>query len=403
MTNSVVVLTPEPPYPLRGGGAFRVASLLHYFARFADVDLIFLSDSGRPAELPKGLVRQQTVIPLPPSSRSLVARYWRNGRRALRGVPPLVDRVSGLEDRVAEALAGRRYDCGLIEHFWAAGYLPQLAQACGEVILDLHNIESTLHARCAETSGGLVALGHRRFATRSLAMERSLLPGFSLVLTTSEHDRLRANAIAPQATTAVYPNAYPYEERQSTVPTPNTIVFSGNFEYHPNIDGVRFLIREIWPEILRRNSAARLRLVGRGEAFIREAVAGATNVELTGPVDDALAEIGQAAVVIAPLRSGSGTRVKILEAWAAGRAVVATSLAAEGLEIEKGRDIELADDPIAFAETVCRLLRQPSERQKLADGGRHTLQQKYTWEAAWRALDTVPQVTRCKVLRSYTG
>ena len=66
VTDSVVILTPEPPYPLRGGGAFRIASLIHYFARFTAVDLIFISDSGQAAELPKGLVRTQTVIPLPP-------------------------------------------------------------------------------------------------------------------------------------------------------------------------------------------------------------------------------------------------------------------------------------------------------------------------------------------------
>src|SRR5277367_4130138 len=91
-----LLLSPEPPYPLQGGGAFRIASLLHYFAGFTEVDLILISDSGMPALLPEGLVRSQHVIPLPYHRRDVASRYFRNARRALRGVPPLVDRVSGL-------------------------------------------------------------------------------------------------------------------------------------------------------------------------------------------------------------------------------------------------------------------------------------------------------------------
>ena len=87
----VLMLTPEPPYPLEGGGAYRIASLVHYFARFAEVDLILISESGHPALLPDGLVRSQQVIPLPHHDRGPAARYLRNAGRAMRGVPPLID------------------------------------------------------------------------------------------------------------------------------------------------------------------------------------------------------------------------------------------------------------------------------------------------------------------------
>src|SRR5579871_6663036 len=96
MSRSVLILSPEPPYPLHGGGAYRIASLMHYFARFAQVDLVLISDSGKPAQLPPGLVRSQHVIPLPHHSRSTSARWLRNTRRAIGGVPPLIDRVAGL-------------------------------------------------------------------------------------------------------------------------------------------------------------------------------------------------------------------------------------------------------------------------------------------------------------------
>jgi len=403
LPESVVMLTPEPPYPLRGGGAFRIASLLHYFSRFAEVDLIYLSDSGKPAELPPGLVRNQIVIPLPVHSRGILARYSRNAWRALRGVPPLFDRVSGLEAQLDDALRGRHYDFGVAEHFWVAGYVPQLFKHCDQVILDLHNIESTLHSRSAATSRGLVAMGHRRFAEDSRRLEAKFLPLCSLVLATSEHDRREAQQLAPASNIAVFPNSYPFELRPEIQPVPNTVVFSGNFEYHPNIDGVQFLMEEIWPRIVEIQPNAQLRLVGRGSEFVRDLVQSTRNVSMTGPVEDAIAEIARGAVVIAPLRTGSGTRVKVLEAWAAGRPVVATHIAAEGLDINDGVDITLEAEPRGFAAAVCRLLANEAERTRLARGGQHTLSAKYTWKAAWKTLDDIPQVSRNRQLSSYTG
>ena len=397
------MLSPEPPYPLRGVGAFRIASLLHYFSRFADVDLIFLSDSGKAADIPSGLVRRQVVVPLPAHSRKQAASYWRNARRAWKGVPPLVDRMAGLEAQVTRALEGEHYDLGLVEHFWPANYVEQLKPHCDQMFLDLHNVESTLHERCAVTAGGLVAAGHRYFGRRCRALETCVLPQYSLVLATSAVDREQVRRIAPEATSAVYPNAYPYTERTDVPFDPATVVFSGNFEYHPNIDGVRYLMRDIWPLIAARVPGVRLLLVGKGAEFVRAYVDGTAGVEMTGPVEDAVGQIARGAVVIAPLRTGSGTRLKILEAWAARRAVVATPLAAEGLDVVSGQNALLEDEPANFAEAVCRLLANAPQRQALADNGLQTLRDKYTWEAAWVTLDTLPQVTRFRELSSYTG
>jgi hypothetical protein len=184
----VVMLSPEAPYPLQGGGAFRTASLLHYFARIAEVDLILISETGQPALLPPGLVHSQKMIPLPRHSRSLAARYVRNASRAVRGVPPLVDRLAGLEKSLERALGGKRYDLGIVEHLWCAPYASQLSACCAKTVLDLHNIESVLHQRCAQVSGGLAGAGHRRFAAVARKLERDLLPHYSAVLVTSEDD-----------------------------------------------------------------------------------------------------------------------------------------------------------------------------------------------------------------------
>jgi glycosyltransferase involved in cell wall biosynthesis len=396
------MLAPEPPYPLNGGGAFRTASLVHYFARFAEVDLVLFSESGKPALLPPGLVRSQTVIPLPAHGKGFMERFLRNGSRAVRGVPPLIDRLSGYEAQIRAATAGRRYDLGIAEHFWCAPYVETLRAVCARTILDLHNVESVLNGRCAEASRGLIAVGHRRFVSMSQRLESRLLPLYSLVLATSENDAATASRMAPQAHIAVYPNALPNVEIPA-VPEEECLVFSANFEYHPNVDAVSFLISEIWPLVRQNHPDLTLRLVGRGDGFIRHLIPKNAGIETTGPMENALNEIGRAKIVVAPLRAGSGTRIKILEGWAAARAIVATPLAAEGLEVQSGGNILLERDPAGFAAAVTRLMKNAGERQRIGTNGRHTFENLYTWEKAWRGLDRELQVEASVQLNRYTG
>jgi glycosyltransferase involved in cell wall biosynthesis len=383
---SVVFLSPEPPYPLNGGGAFRIASLMHYFARFADVDLILFSEKSRPADLPKGLVRKQFVIPLPVHGKGTWQRWQRNAWRAVRGVPPLVDRLSGLEKQVRSALGESRYDLGIAEHAWCSPYLPLLKSSCGSVLLDLHNVESVLHQRSAGVSSGLIAAGHRRFAGAMRRLEAQLAPQFDFVAATSTRDAELIEEAAPGTRTLIYPNALPatglpaVEERDE-------IAFSGNFEYHPNIDAVAFLMQSIWPEVRRRQPLLRLRLIGRGNEFISHIAPWDGSVEMTGPVEDSSVEIARAKIVIAPLRSGSGTRIKILEAWKLRRPVVATRLAAEGLSATDGLNVLFAESANEFADAIDRLQRDADLRCKLSEQGRKIFETAYTWESAWRRLD----------------
>jgi glycosyltransferase involved in cell wall biosynthesis len=406
MIQSVLILSPEPPYPLHGGGAYRVASLMHYFARFAHVDLVLFSDSGKAAVLPPGLVRSQAVIPLPVHRNSISARYVRNARRAFQGVPPLVDRLGGHEPELARILSGRHYDLGIVEHSWCAPYLQQMSVVCDRTVLDLHNIESVLHARCAEISRGLVAAGQRRFARCSRELEAALLPGYSLTLVTSETDAATARNIAPDARVVVYPNAIPATPEPGAA-TPESdkepvVVFSGNFEYHPNIDAVSFLVASIWPEVRKRCPELRLRLVGRGDKFIRHLLPSGLNIEVTGSVDDALSEIGRARIAIAPLRCGSGTRIKILEAWAARCPMIATSLALEGLDYERGRDVLIADQGCEFGAEIAHLNEEPARRSRIAVNGRRLFEERYTWQAAWRVIDNIPLMEGANACDSYT-
>jgi glycosyltransferase involved in cell wall biosynthesis len=252
-------------------------------------------------------------------------------------------------------------------------------------VLDLHNIESALHTRYAETEGLAQATVHRVFARASLQLERRWLPRFTQVLTASQSDAVAAHAIAPAADVRVYPNALP-SMRVLNETRRDCVVFSGNMEYHPNVSAVRFFRGQIWPLLRERQPGLVWRLVGKNPEAVRGFTGGDPRIEVTGAVEDAVLELSRAKVAVVPLLAGSGTRLKILEAWAAGTPVVSTTIGAEGLPVRDGEHLLLADGPLQFAEAVNRLLACSDLREKLSVAGRLLLEKEFTWEKAWRQL-----------------
>jgi glycosyltransferase involved in cell wall biosynthesis len=385
---SALMLAPEAPYPLAGGGALRTASLVHYLARTHELDLIVFRQPGAPdpaKALPPSLVRKVWVLDLPAHRRGSLARAARNAVRLAREVPPLVDRFSGFERQLEEIAAGARYDIGVVEHFWCAPYVAQLSEACRVTVLDLHNVESVLHARCAAACGGVAGFAHGVFGRAALELEREWLPRFTRVLAASEEDACALRAIAPGICAAVYPNAIPF------APLPprgndDAIVFSGNMEYHPNVSAVGFFRAEVWPLLRERWPGLVWRLIGRNPQAVARYTAGDPRIEVAGPVEDAVRELARAKVAVVPLLAGSGTRFKILEAWAAGLPVVSTTIGAEGLPARDGVNLLLADTGPRFAEAVSRLLESAALREKLGMSGRLLVENDFTWDAAWRTL-----------------
>jgi glycosyltransferase involved in cell wall biosynthesis len=385
---SALLLAPESPYPMRGGGAIRTASLLHYLAQKYDVDLLAFRQPGAPhpsTSTPQNLVRRFVVIDLPPNGRGAAARALRNSARVARRVPPLVDRFAGFEREVARAVEGRHYDLGLIEHSWCAAYLEQIASACKATVHDLHNIESILHARCAASEPRAAGFAHRIFAKASQEFESHWLPRFSHVLVASESDAAAARAIAPAATVRIYPNAIPARTLPAETRS-HAIVFSGNMEYHPNRAAVRFFHREIWPLLRDSHAHLKWRLVGKNPNAVRTLARGDERIEIAGEVEDAVAELARAEVAIVPLLAGSGTRLKILEAWCAGTPVVSTSIGAEGLSARDGEQLLIADGARPFQDAIGRLLACKGQAERIAASGRLLLEKEFTWEKAWGNL-----------------
>ncbi len=385
---SALFFTPEAPYPAVGGGALRAASLFEYLAQIYDVDVIVFREPGAPdpaAAFPPGMPRAVNVVDLPANSRSLPAKIVRNGSRLLRGVPPLLDRFSGQEAAVAGFMRGKSYETAIVEHFWLAPYLPAIAPAARRTLLDMVDVESVLHERCGRVERWPAAMAHRLFHSGCRDLEREWFPRYSALLATSEDDSRTIREISPRTRVVVYPNTIPWVERPS-LPEENVIAFSGNLEYHPNISAVRHFRSAIWPTLRERWPDLKWRLIGKNPHGVARHVAGDRRIECSGPVTDAITELARARVVVVPVLSGSGTRLKIVEAWAAGRAVVSTRLGAEGLPACDGGNIVLADGSREFADAVSALLESPERGKAIGDAGRRTYEAEGTWKSAWTKL-----------------
>jgi polysaccharide biosynthesis protein PslH len=388
-------LAAEAPYPTIGGGPIRAASVLEYLSGRFSVHGIFFREPGAPHPadaIPPGKVDRVDVIDLPFHSKGPLARVPRNAMRLLQNRPPLMDRFSGFEAQIERCLSGQNYQAAFIEQFWCAPYIQQVRPRARCVFVDLYNIESVWHRRMASSESGLLRWSHLRFARAALEMERYWLPKFDGILATSCHDATLIQAISPGASVTVYPNALPL-----MVPPPRSdrpeIIFSGNLEYAPNISAIYFFHDKVWPALQSRWPRLRWKILGKNPGpSIRDLAAADPSIELTGFVKDAVAVIAQAQVAIVPLLAGSGTRVKILEAWAAGTPVVSTTLGAEGLEFHDREHLVLADDAESFTAAVSELLALPVNRERIGAAGRRLYEERYTWQTAWKelaaALDT---------------
>jgi len=184
----------------------------------------------------------------------------------------------------------------------------------------------------------------------------------------------------------IYPNSIPYR----ALPEGNksdSVVFSGNMRYRPNQSAVRYFYHSVWPLVRERWPGFVWKLVGRDPECLPAGILQDKSVDVVGAVDDAVVALSSARVAVAPLLAGSGTRLKIIEAWAAGVPVVSTSLGAEGLSADPGEHLLLADSPKEFAQAISALLSSEELCNRLAANARQLYEQSLNWVAAWRHLE----------------
>jgi glycosyltransferase involved in cell wall biosynthesis len=223
------------------------------------------------------------------------------------------------------------------------------------------------------------------------AFERRVFPRADAVAGVTGLDAQQALAWGSHSTVLVengvdLDHFAPVSERASNAAE---LLFLGSLDWYPNQDAVEYLLEEILPFLSARSPEVRLRIVGRrAPPELAKLVARSSGVELVGEVADVRPYLARARVVLVPLRIGGGSRIKILEALAMGKAVVSTTIGAEGLAVTNGVHLLLADSPEAFADSTLQLLKSPEEQARLGIEGRKLVEGRYSWDTAAEALES---------------
>ena len=239
-----------------------------------------------------------------------------------------------------------------------------------------------------------------------LRFEEAALARFDLVLAVSDADRRTFSRLYPGSLrtpvhivqTGVDTS---YFRPSSEAPERAHLVFTGSMDWLPNEDGMLFFCREILPRIRRAEPDVTLSIIGRAPTPAVRRLADEHGIEVTGRVDDVRPHVGRGSVYVVPLRIGGGTRLKIFEAMSMGKAVVSTTIGAEGLPVTDGQDIVIADRPEAFADATVRLIRNNEQRRALERAARRLMADRYDWSAVAEDFeDALSQVTGLRVTRA---
>lgn len=380
----ILWVKPGKLLPVDTGGKIRTYSILRHLAQ--SHELTFLSYYGG---TPDPDYEQEIVRQLPGASpmhtSALEGTPLQRGLHYLRRLPSrapfAVTKFIAPEVRriLAAWIAERRFDVAVCDFLSTTLNFP--FHLATPTVLFQHNVETVLWRRKADyESNPIKRLAWEWEAFKMARYERAALNRFHRIIAVSEQDRRYMGAMTDISRIDVVSTGVDLRQYRSA-PTNGVkqplVVFIGSMDWDPNIDAVQYFCRDIWPRITAALPGARFRIVGRKPHPLVLKLASPT-VEVTGTVPSVIEHLGQAAVVVVPMRIGGGTRLKIYEAMAMGKAVVSTSVGAEGLEVENNRDILLADDAAVFGDSVIAFLRDPDLRRRYETAAAaHAIQ--YDW------------------------
>lgn len=382
----ILVLCPEPPAPPTWGFALRVYHLARELARRNDVSMLTYDsgDESRDWRHLEELFRVHRVA-APADAR----RRRRAQLRSLAGLRSfhLGSLLSPEMQRAIDELAAREsFDVIQVESSQMAGFDLPVGPA---LVLDEHNVEHDLIRGIAAVETSLPRKLYQLLEWRKVRREEiDAWRRFDGCVVTSGEDERQVRHRAPATPTRVVPNAVDlghFTPAGGDV-DPDSIIFVGSINYRPNTDAVLYFARRILPLVRQSRPQATFVVVGQGAPEAVQRLDG-PGIRVIGAVADVRPHLARAAVVVVPLRMGGGTRLKVLEGLAMGKALVSTSLGCEGIDVDAGRHLLVADDPERFAAQVIRLMGDPGLRRDLGAAGRDLVERCYGWPAVVAELE----------------
>lgn len=384
----LLLLLPSLPYPPRQGAALRNWGMVRALHDAGHELYLLCAATGEIA--PELLTRSLKIccVSIPPRKNWRRIVDW-----LLRGRVDLVERLRHpkFQSELAELLETHSFDAIQLEGLEMTAYISELVTTGSRLIYDAHNAESALQTSAALLNKQPVKKWYSLTQARRLARhEAAICAWVDGVIAVSEEDAAQLRQLAPTARICVIPNAidvksYDVGRTEASVPT---LMFSGKMDYRPNIDAVLWFHRAVWPRIRAAHPQLHWQIVGSAPSPAVWRLAADEKIEVTGSVAEILPYLTASTVYIAPLRMGSGTRLKMLEAMAAGCAIVATPMAAAGLP-GAGRAFLEAETEEEFADAISRLLKDAQLRAELGAAGRGIVADHFDWERIAPMIQTI--------------
>ena len=388
----ILFLSPTVPFPLTDGGRIRVFNLLKQIAAKSDVTLLALETQPTDAEGVTELQQLGIQVHLVPNAPTLPRVSFGTLLNAfLKRQPITVTRydLPVYRQKFRELVATENFDLVHYEMFHTAQFHTEVDLPS---VLSQQNVDSAIWRRlCDETANPFYKFA---YWTQQLAFqryERVLSPKFDAVTCTSDIDAAVFQRHCSEDNIEIVPNGVDVAHYQPdfTSEAPAHLIYIGSMDWYPNEDAVAFFADEVLPGIQDKVPDVQFSIVGGNPSARVQKLTEREGVVVTGRVPEIKPYFAEATVFVVPLRIGSGTRLKILEALAMGKAIVSTTVGAEGLDLKDGEEIFIADEPTAFADAVTRLLTDASLRRRIGENGRARVEQDYDWRSIGEKLHTL--------------
>ncbi len=380
----ILWVKPGKILPLDTGGKLRTYNILRYLSRTHE--LTYLSyysgerDVAYEREVPDHIPGTISVH-TPTKGMGSIAQYLHYLRRIAWRAPYTVLKFADpqVQELLEDWLAQRRFDVAVCDFLSSTLNFPRKLDTPTAIFQ--HNVESILWERKAAVEGRWIERAVFKLESAKMSrFEPEQARRFHHVIAVSEADKRAMSHMVDSSHITVVPTGVDlskYRYDPNVQPAGPLVMFTGSMDWQPNIDGVEYFCKEIWPLVLRKLPAARFRIVGR-DPHPRVKALASGSVQVTGSVPSVVDHLRDAAVIVVPLRIGGGTRIKIYEGMAMGKATVSTTVGAEGLDVHHGRDILLEDAPAEFADAIVSLLQNEDQRRRLEAAAAATAR-KYDW------------------------